>query len=251
MAPNKFEKHIKKQLEEREIAPSSNAWERLSERLDATAPPPKKSNVFWYGIAAGFVGVLMVSILYIDLGETGSNSTIQIVDKEDRATEIEAMASDAKESKNEEIVVENDKAVEQPRTVVDSSDSPQVQATRNNLASASEIENVKDVAVEKIEPHKDLKSEIIDAKIMEMIAVADSLELNNSALTNAEVDSLLRNAQEELLRDKLFAQNGSVDAMALLAEVEDELDKTFRDQIFDSLKEGFFKVRTAVADRNK
>ena len=36
-----------------------------------------------------------------------------------------------------------------------------------------------------------------------------------------------------------------------LTEVEDELDQSFRDQIFDSLKEGFLKVRTAVADRNK
>jgi len=66
-------------------------------------------------------------------------------------------------------------------------------------------------------------------------------------LTNAEVDDLLRSAQEEILREKLFSQNGSVDAMAL----QDELDQSFRDQIFESLKTGFLKVRTAVADRNK
>ncbi|MFK7811850.1 MAG: hypothetical protein AB8B59_05100, partial [Maribacter sp.] len=70
-------------------------------------------------------------------------------------------------------------------------------------------------------------------------------------LTEAEVDDLLRNAQEEIFRDELFNRNGSVDALALLNEVETELDKSFRDQIFESLKTGFLKVRTAVADRNK
>jgi len=38
--------------------------------------------------------------------------------------------------------------------------------------------------------------------------------------------------------------------MALLTEVEGELDQSFRDQIFEKLKSGFLKVRTAVADRN-
>ncbi|CAN0604335.1 unnamed protein product, partial [Ectocarpus sp. 12 AP-2014] len=72
----------------------------------------------------------------------------------------------------------------------------------------------------------------------------------NSTVTDAEVDSLLTRAQDEILRDKIFNKDKSVDAMALLTEVEDELDKSFRDQIFDSLKAGFIKVRTAVADRN-
>ena len=42
----------------------------------------------------------------------------------------------------------------------------------------------------------------------------------------------------------------TVDAMALLAEAETEMDQTFREQLFIKLKNGFNKVRTAVADRN-
>ncbi|PHQ62576.1 MAG: hypothetical protein COC08_00130 [Maribacter sp.] len=69
-------------------------------------------------------------------------------------------------------------------------------------------------------------------------------------MTDAEVDSLLRKAQEEILANKIFGEDYSVDAMALLNEVEDELDQSFRDQIFETLKIGFLKVRTAVANRN-
>ena len=57
MEPNKFEKHIKKQLQEREIKPSPNAWDRLSEKLDADVPPSKKRGYLWYGIAASFIGL--------------------------------------------------------------------------------------------------------------------------------------------------------------------------------------------------
>ena len=94
------------------------------------------------------------------------------------------------------------------------------------------------------------ETQLIQAKITEVVAEVRLLELNNDALTEAEVDSLLRMAQSELLKERIFQADRSVDAMALLNEVEDELDQSFRDQIFDRLKAGFIKVKTAVADRN-
>ncbi|UWX54196.1 hypothetical protein NYZ99_14555 [Maribacter litopenaei] len=94
-----------------------------------------------------------------------------------------------------------------------------------------------------------VSTEILDAKIAEVIAKVDIIELNGK-VSDAEVDSLLLNAQKEILREKLFNMDKSVNAMALLSEVEEELDQSFRDQIFETLKTGFLKVRTAVADRN-
>jgi len=91
---------------------------------------------------------------------------------------------------------------------------------------------------------------LINAKIAEIVAQVDLIENGNLSISNAEVDSLLRKAQNELVTDKIFNREGQVDAMALLNEVEGELDKSFREQIFESLKTGFLKVRTAVADRN-
>ena len=83
-----------------------------------------------------------------------------------------------------------------------------------------------------------------------MVAQVELLENNNISISNTEIDSLLRKAQDEILTDKIFNQEGKVDALALLNEVEGELDISFREQIFESLKTGFLKVRTAVADRN-
>ena len=103
-------------------------------------------------------------------------------------------------------------------------------------------------ALEPVTVEQDL---IIDNKISEIVAQVSLIELDSEGVTDAEVDSLLTSAQRELLADKNFRQGSAVDANLLLADVEVELDKSFRDQVFDKLKQGFIKVRTAVADRNK
>lgn len=117
---------------------------------------------------------------------------------------------------------------------------------------------VSNTAIAEREVRQPLKDEIIinsdkliAQKVEEVVAQVELMEISQQDVTDAEVDSLLRAAQRQILTDKLFSKSGSVDAMSLLAEVEDELDESFRDQIFDALKTGYFKLRTAVADRNQ
>jgi len=56
--------------------------------------------------------------------------------------------------------------------------------------------------------------------------------------------------KKESLVSKIVSEDGVVDASALLLEAEQELDRSFRDQIFDALKSGYLKAKTAVANRN-
>jgi len=248
MAPNKFEKHIKKQLEEREIAPSNLAWQKLSEKLDEVQPQTKKSNYLWYGIAASFIGLLMVAIMYFNDEGGVDSGAVEIVNVNEEVTPkketnpIHKMNHDV-----EDKLVERNTPQPLPKQDVKKKHVKLLPILENSKPSvvANETNDLKKATIEKLE------NEMINAKILEVVATVDSLEHSNTALTNLEVEELLRQAQDELLRDKLFNKNGTVDAMALLDEVEGELDKSFRDQIFESLKAGFFKVRTAVADRNK
>lgn len=251
MAPNKFEKHIKKELQEREIQPSASAWESLSERLTDETSKPKKRGYFWYGMAASFIGVLIVSIMYFNAASSANTTVVKIVDTTDETFGVKVDSEMVTGKDIEETVVENDKINASPTNVLKTTDKSPILELKVQIATVGELNMVKDSAVEKAVMPNDFKEEIINTKILEIVAAVDSLEQNNTALTDAEVNNLLRNAQEEILGDKLFSQNGSVDAMALLTEVEDELDQSFRDQIFESLKTGFLKVRTAVADRNK
>jgi len=250
MAPNKFEKHIKEELNKREIKPSDEAWEKLSSQLNTSNQSQKKGYV-WYGVAASFIGLLVVSVLYLNRNETQITPNIQVVDLpeeeikdntnfdtdvllEDTIKEVEITASTIKNNVKKESI-SSDKLASKISSIEDMNALPE----KENLA-------IKDVQVD-----NKLASKIINSKIVEVITQVDLLEKNNDALTDAEVDSLLRNAQREIMANKLFRKdNNSVDAMALLATVEGELDTSFRNQIFETLKTGFLKARTALADRN-
>ncbi|QLG44419.1 hypothetical protein [Costertonia aggregata] len=245
MAPIKFEEHIKDKLQEREIKPSLSAWERISEKLE-TPVKQKRSSFFWYGIAAGFIGLLLVSILFFK-----SKNPLKI--KNDKVIVNTEQKGEKQEDDKKALPVlegkSGDKYAEAPKSikyVEKETIAPQLDRREENLAGNAQRGIIED----KVQKVFDTPEKIIEKKLVEVLAQANSMEQNNETLTDAEVDSLLRQAQKEILTNKLFRDTNKVDAMALLSDVESEIDQSFRDQIFEKLKTGFFKVRTAVADRN-
>lgn len=250
MEPDKFEKYIKSKLEERRIAPSDGAWERISGQLESSKEQPK-NGYFWMGIAASFILLLGASLFFFT-----------------RSEEIEGI------SPNIVVDVEQPKIIEQnsefkDSTVFEVTPPEAIVVTKNEETKGNQDEILRSTSKSQQESAKDMEMlvsntskapledetvptvpvEILDAKIAEVIAQVNVMELNGN-ITDAEVDSLLMNAQKEILRQKLVENNTTVNAIALLTEVEEELDQSFRDQLFETLKAGFLKVRTAVADRN-
>jgi len=61
MEPIKFEEHIREKLQEREIPPSSKSWEKLEKHLEKSKPNKKTNKSLWLSIAAGFVGIIIVT----------------------------------------------------------------------------------------------------------------------------------------------------------------------------------------------
>lgn len=245
MAPNKFEDHIQKQFEEREIQPSSDTWLKLNNRLDETPiEQPKKRAYFWYTVAACLVGLIIFSVVLFKTSSSITETNIQVVEEEritiDKAVEFEIIEN----QKNADALVATEGVTDEK--------------TEDNVAKVNIIVAEKETIVtqmaDALNEVQDLlprsSEEIINTKVLQVIAQVYALEEDKEELTDGEVDSLLRMAQEEILRDKLFRSDRSVNAMALLSEVENELDNSFRDQIFKSLKSGFLKARTAVANRN-
>ena len=192
------------------------------------------------------IGVLIVSSLYFNASDESIESGIQIVETPNEPVVIP----------NTEAIVIKQNAVEDKITISDKASikdakKPRVQVETDldfNAQIASNA-NVNDKVI-KADAVPNAKEQLINAKIAEIVAQVNMLENSNLPVSSIEVDSLLRQAQQEILTDKIFNQEGKVDAMALLNEVEGELDQTFREQIFETLKAGFLKVKTAVADRN-
>lgn len=250
MALNKFEQHIKEELNKREIMPNSSSWDKVVNQLD-NPQKQKKSNYLWWGIAASFAGLLIISTIYFNYDKTDSNTPHIIVDTDNEALEIKVNETDILIEKVEKTEIVNtntknhevNKALDNEIKIIES----------NNYPSKNEITEVLIVNPKlEIELNEDEfgQKKLIEQKIAEVIAKVDRLEQNNNTLTDLEVDSLILKAQQEILQNKIFRQNQSVDAMALLNEVEDELDKPLKDQLFDLLKKGIFETRNVIADRN-
>ena len=94
--------------------------------------------------------------------------------------------------------------------------------------------------------------EDIDNKINEVVELVNELEEEHTAVTDAEIDKLLLQAQREIISKQILDQKtNKIDAHALLLDVEAELyPESFRDKIFKALKDGFIKTRDVVASRN-
>ncbi len=244
---DKLEKHIREKLEERTIAPSPGAWDKIASQLDA-APKKKRSKWQLYAMAASFVGILLLSLLFVDKGE--SIPEIQVV--EEKVDSIDTEKENETQSPQQDLT--KTLQVQEETKVTNHDMEPMTEENPKGFTDELPIsqpvlaqEETKQEVQDKFIKESDA---MITQKVEEVVAQVQHMEGLNKGVSDAEVDSLLRQAQKQIMADRLFPKNGSVDAMSLLAEVEDELDESFRDQIFEALKEGYFKLRTAVADRN-
>ena len=274
MAPIKFEEHIKEQLEERRISPSAASWEKLSARLDENENRQKSNKKWWLGIAALLVIAISVGGFMLksengtieeqivetpskEFTEPDENSVIPSTEKEDKSA---IAAEELKEETKEE------KEKIKPETIQDQlkKDAEAIIPANNEIGLATidvkevkkpitkesilKIDNINPDFINPTETEKDYIAQnesLIQNKIEEVLR---SLESNTEdSITDAEVNALLLAAASDLDQDyqKEFANTYS--AEALLAEAEQEIEKSFRDKIFDLLKQGYSKAKNAVA----
>ncbi|MEM8999707.1 MAG: hypothetical protein AAGB24_05535 [Bacteroidota bacterium] len=239
----KLEKHIKERLRKREIKPSEQAWQRIETDLGQTVVNSKRTP--WYAIVAGFIGIVLFSSIYLGLRKTVFTET------NDRSVNKKIVGDKVTKTKNKPPIEKTPLSNETKKALLLPSQEPVAVdlGQIENKSATMAVENIDDALRLPNDPIQ-AKELLIEEKVVEVLAQVTLLETQNTTVTEGEIDSLLRAAQRELLTIKVFQENRKVDAMALLTAVEDELDQTFRDQLFETLKEGYFKLKTAVADRN-
>lgn len=262
MAPIKLEDHIREQFEEREITPSAVAWGKLETKLDKNQE--KKRPLFmWYAIAASIVGILFISAQFFSSDNTKENQelvqteTEQILKEEKSTSEI---LKNETQLANKEIapVIKNEVAPIKEDTTIDkvkntkTSPKPIIKPQKNVIKTINNtrvaVQEKEGFSIQKISEdiHKDIA---VNTKVNEVVAAVEQIKLERNIVTPQEIDALLLNAQRELATQRLLNET-KIDATALLNDVEFELEKTFRDKVFDALGDSFSKIRTAVVERN-
>ncbi|GGI55770.1 hypothetical protein [Winogradskyella haliclonae] len=269
MAPIKFEEQIKDKLEQRTVTPSAEAWSKLSEQLDADHKRSKKASFWWFGIAASIAALIFVSISYFGQQDETSidNSIVKDEIKNIIQPKAEEKVIDINKTVTEDIVaIEKDDAIKEVET---QTEAPKT-VIKKNVNQVKTINKVilksvtNDVAkVEKQVPQRtdnlELKKtpqELMTPKLeVELNSVASVMQevksKNKNTVTDQQIDSLLKVANRELLIDKAVKKSSNiVNADALLQDVEEAMGESFRTRIYETLKDNYKKVKTAVAQRN-
>ena len=84
-----------------------------------------------------------------------------------------------------------------------------------------------------------------------ILATVVALEQKKEPVRDAQVEALLLKAQQAMAGQGGSEDPPSLDPSILLAQAEDELDLTFREQILEKLRKEYTRIRSSVADRNK
>ncbi|WP_298495766.1 hypothetical protein [uncultured Algibacter sp.] len=254
MAPIKFENDIRDKLEERRLQPSTNAWSKLSDRLDNEDAKSNKKPYWWLGIAASVIGVLFMVSQFLNKETKVSDAPVivetpEVIEYHKNTPTIKENKFEGKDEVNKNV---EKQIVTQTRVkkLIPAKREQQLVNVLKQPKAPSKKEESNQVITLPITPKKTLSFE--EQKIEEVVAQVQSLKSKKSTITNAEIDALLKAAQKEIKHNRLYNQTtGLVDANALLQDVEEELDQTFRSKVFEALKSSFNSVKTAVVQRNE
>ena len=256
MAPFNLENNIREKLENRELKPSPDAWKKLEAQLKT--PQPKKKVGGWYYAAASVVGLLIaVSVFFnnnsVEVKNQIVNQEIQPIEKGQNDVEV---VSEKDESLPDENLKKKAKSSEETNT----KQNPKPMPTSKSSEIDKKIKRSEMLADQptkvvpkdsKVTPHPEViqQDKIFNAKVDEVVASVKSLQKRNEEITAEEVETLLNNARRDIQTQRILS-NPKVNATALLQEVEWELERNFRDKVFDALGEGFEKLRTTISFGN-
>jgi len=261
MAPIKFENNIKEKLEERRLTPSDRTWAALQDKLDANTSKRSKKPFWWMGLAASFIGIILISTLFFDKEEV-VNTPTEVVN-EDVVDPVKINVIKPIETitnQNKEVLAnttKTEKLIDKENSIVNKKITKKQLNVKQNQIALEALKN-ENTVVAKEEVGEDVKKEITEKLSLEeqridaIVAAINKLDKSgNSLALDSEVDALLQEAQQEIAFNKLYKQAiKTVDANGLLLEVEEDLQQSFRNKVFKKLLEGVNNARTVYANRN-
>ena len=240
MAPIKFEENIKDKLEKRTIQPSADAWQTLASRLDAKNNKKKSPYYLWLGVAASIVAIMFIaSQLFVNNNNTTietpvivntNKETIKKIESENILQKKDVLTNNVEKESVKELNIKTAKS------------------EKTEVAQLTKQKEEKTVLPKEVIVNK---TSFEDLKVQQVVAQIQGLKDKGESVTDKDIDALLDQAQKEITLQNIYNETTkTVDANALLQDVESDLQQSFRDKVFNALKSSYNTVKTAVAERN-
>lgn len=265
----KLEDNFKEKLEGRRIAPTASAWDRIEGKLEVAQDKKKSNVVLWMAIAASFVaGMVIMTFVFSGDPRSLENEIVTIPNPSDTLKEMKVSEEQLRRDEITQTVdLVNNEATTPVEIIVDKQPLSRKRTTKaNNSATTASsymsiyktkaqrpFQNKSTGAIVITNKSRDYSEKRIDIKILDNSRITEVVAaLEETKVTDAEIDKLLENARKELKRKRIYSPGATVvDANELLLDAEAEVDPdSFKDRIFKTLKKEFDKAVEAVANKD-
>ena len=250
MQKSKIDTHIADKFKDREIAPSSSAWERLSVQLDKEETKKKKNWILYLGFAAGIA--LLISIGFYTKNDVVDNvientivntlvDTIKIkeIDLKEIVPIEEAVVKLEKTTKKSETAFKQQKKVK--KDIENHAESIALNTEKPTLKILDKVDDLKTKKYKKVT--------LITVNSDDLLyAVTHSSEEVKQYYSKYKINrnEVLKTIEKELLKSNL-----KINPEAILAEVEYDIEETdFQQNFLQKFKLKVSDVIVAIADRN-
>lgn len=232
MERNKWEEEFKNKLDQREIAPTPHAWDRLDAMLTEAEHKNERNGkpvrrLGWLSIAAGFIGFILVATMYFKNAETENNEPVLVEQEKPKA-----------ETGSNPAEIVPDDSVKQTQVAVSTSNPEKVKAQpmRRREVRPQTVQQEKTIQVAQAQEKNN------DPKILN-----PEPGTNPKAIVNTvNIDEQIASLGPKIQRPKPV----KVDAGSLLSQVDGELELTFREKVIQSVGKKYQNVKVALANRN-
>lgn len=228
MGRSKMEKDFSEKLNQREINPSANAWDRLDAMLTVAEEKKPKRNFGWLYIAASVVGFLLIGTIFL-------GTTEELIDSKRNDVVFENQNPKPETNEATEISTQPSEVIAAAQIEKDTNQPKAVQQVLNIRKTTNESQ----LAQNNINQNNTNQDQIINQKTDIKLAVANSLQ----------ADELLAMALSKS-NSETTKTSVKVNAKSLLSEVDGELNQTFRDKVINSVGKNYRNAKVAIANRN-
>ena len=228
MEQNKLENEFRKKLNQREIAPSENSWDRLDAMLTVAENKKPIRNYGWIYIAASIIGFALLGTFYFN--QFDENVKV----------------------KGNEVVIENNQKV-----VPIQKEISIVPSKSESTAVISEIKNIEKKSQDLMPTIKKENQVALNSKDDSVITKLDDNQTNKKIeqLTSSNVNNYA--VDEMLAAVKTSSKEGNskttikVNPNTLLSQVDGELELSFREKVINKVNKNYQAVKVALANRNQ
>jgi hypothetical protein len=230
MEQNKLENEFRNKLNQREINPSENSWDRLDAMLTVAEEKKPVRRYSWIYIAASIIGFAFLGSFF--LNQSDKNVTIEsnkvVIENNQK---VEPIQKEAHSINSSNLQTESIAVISEMKTV-----------KKNSRAIKSTINNQNQVA-----QNSNLDS--VTTRIKNSQSIQETEQIASSNRNDNSVDGMLASVQTTSKADNLKSTL-KVNPNILLSQVDGELELSFREKALNTITKKYKEAKEALVNRN-